>query len=250
MIETLFIQSKYLERKVEVRLYRPKQASDIYLYFFDGQNIFDIESTAYGMSWDVLPALKEIGLNANVIGIHSLSGLERILELMPGQLEKPYDFEEELSMLNDTRTKGRAHGKFIVEELMPLVELRPAKDRLIAGSSMGGLASLYMGAHYPDLFKKVLAMSTAAFIAPKQMGQFVGKYDKKNKQSIYMDVGTEEAEDKQTKLAYILVSRLVSGFLETKARVKYIEEIGADHNEIAWARRLPQALTFLFEDDL
>jgi len=63
------------------------------------------------------------------------------------------------------RNGGDAYLRFIVEELKPRIDAtfrtKPGREHTaIAGSSMGGLISLYAAAEYPDVFGRVGAVST------------------------------------------------------------------------------------------
>lgn len=246
MIETLFIESKNLERQVKIRIYRPKNPSDIYLYFHDGQNIFDKESSAFNMSWQVLEVMKDLGFEANVIGIHSLDGLNRVLEYLPAKLEHPEDHEI-FDDQDDLETSGIEYGKFIVEELIPFIEEKPASQRLIAGSSMGGLASLYLGSEYPDIFQLVIAMSNSVFVGPEAAAEFVAAYSKEHKQKIYLSVGTKEGQEEYYQKNFLMGNRMIYGALRNRLEVKFEEIDGAVHNELAWHDNLRSAFKFLFD---
>lgn len=58
-----------------------------------------------------------------------------------------------------------AYLKFLVEELKPFIDqqyrtLTAAEDTYIAGSSMGGLISLYAICRYPNIFGRAACLST------------------------------------------------------------------------------------------
>lgn len=228
MITSRTLFSKDLNREVEVRIRRPEKDSKIYLYFFDAQNIFDERSSAYNKSWHVDEVLDELGVSLHVVAISSLQGMERVREYLPGY-------------------GGEKTASFLVHEVLPLVEEGEVSHRIIAGSSMGGIMSLYMGAIYPTLFKGVLAMSTAAFYEPETMGEIVSLYKKDNEQKIYLDVGTKESSEISEAKAYVLTNRFLKGALKHHCDLLYVEEQGAVHDETSWHRRLPNALRFLLE---
>lgn len=242
MIETTIFKSKYLNRDVKVRIKRAD--SQIYLYFFDGQNLFDKESSAFNMSWHVDQVLEAIGLEANIIGIHSLENENRVFEYSPKPLENEIAIAEYGSAGS---SQGIDTAKFIVEELMPIVELENVSDRLIGGSSMGGIMAIYVGSAYPKLFNKVLAMSTAGLIMPMAMDLIAKQYELKNSQKLYLDTGTNEnPEDSYVSKGYIKYNRQLNKALEGRVTKLYVEEKDAVHNEISWNRRLPEALKWLF----
>lgn len=241
MIEKKEIYSKCLKRDVTYTFVEDKD-SDLFLYFFDGANLYDKKESFIGEVWALDKAIKKIGLRANLVGIYCADGDERVNEYSPFENFTNKEFREELN------PKGILTGKFITEELMPLVEKgKKVSSRLIGGSSTGGVMSLYMGSKYPEIFDKILAMSTHFLIEPVGMGEILSKYEDKNEQKIYLDTGTKEFEDEIIKSSYIILSQIAYGFLKDKLDIKYVVDEGAVHNEVSWQKRLPMALSFLYD---
>lgn len=241
MIEKKEIYSKYLKRDVTYTFIEDK-SSDLFLYFFDGANLYDKEESFIGEVWALDKAIEKIGLRANLVGIYCADGDERVNEYSPFESFTNKEFREELN------PKGILTGKFIVDELIPIVEEgKKVSSRLIGGSSMGGVMSLYMGSQYPEIFDKVLAMSTHFLIEPVGMGEILSKYEEKNEQKIYLDTGTKEFEDEIIKSSYIILSEMAYGFLKDKLDIKYVIDEGAIHNEKYWQKRLPNALRYLYD---
>lgn len=244
MMEKKEIYSKHLKRTVTYTFIEDRD-SDLFLYFFDGANLYDKEESFIGEIWALDKAIEKIGLKANLVGVYCAEGddgKERVSEYSP--FEK-YTNSESRANFNP---KGILTGKFIMEELISLVEKdKKASSRLIGGSSMGGVMSLYMGSAYPDYFDKILAMSTHFLIDPLGMGEILANYDSENKQKIYLDTGTEEFDDDILKSSYISLSQMAYGFLKDRLDIKYVIDEGAIHNEKYWQKRLPDALRYLFE---
>lgn len=244
MVEKKELYSKYLEREVTYTFIEDKD-SDVFLYFFDGANLYDKEESFMGEIWALDKAVEKIGLRANLVGIYCAEGEEgraRTNEYSP--FEKFYNRETNEKL----NPKGILTSKFITEELIPFVEKnKKASSRLIGGSSMGGIMSLYMGSEYPKIFDKILAMSTHFILEPVGMGEILAKYDSKNKQKIYLDTGTKEFEDEVTQKSYVSLSQMAYGFLKDRVEIKYVVDQGAIHNEIYWQKRLPDALKYLYD---
>lgn len=244
MIEKKEIYSKYLDRNVTYTFIEDKD-SDIFLYFFDGANLYDKKESFMGEIWELDKAIEKIELRANLVGIYCAEGEEgraRTNEYSPFE-----EFTDKKSREN-LNPKGILTGKFFVEELLPQVEKKKkASSRLIGGSSMGGIMSLYMGSEYPKIFDKILAMSTHFILEPVGMGEILAKYDSKNKQKIYLDTGTKEFDDEITRKSYVLLSQMAYGFLKDKVEIKYFVDEGGIHNEKYWQKRLPAALKFLYK---
>lgn len=240
MIEKKELYSKYLNRDVTYTFIEDRD-SDLFLYFFDGANLYDKKESFIGEVWALDKAIEKIGLRANLVGIYCADGDERVNEYSPFESFINKETREEVN------PKGILTGKFIIEELMPIVENgKKVSSRLIGGSSMGGVMSLYMGSAYPDYFDKILAMSTHFMIDSVGMGEILSKFDQKNKQKIYLDTGTEEFDDDILKSSYISLSQMAYGFLKDRLDIKYVIDEGAIHNEKYWQKRLPDALKYLY----
>lgn len=244
MLEKKEIYSKYLDRNVTYTFIEDRD-SDIFLYFFDGANLYDKKESFIGEVWALDKAIEKIGLRANLVGIYCAEGEEgkaRTNEYSPFER---FSNEEARGKLNP---RGILTGKFIVEELIPLVEKnRNPSSRLIGGSSMGGIMSLYMGSEYPKHFDKILAMSTHFILEPVGMGEILAKYDSQNDQKIYLDTGTKEFDREAIQKSYVFLSQMAYGFLKDKLDIKYVVDEGAIHNEKYWQKRLPDALRYLYE---
>ena len=238
------IYSKFLERNVTYNfLENPK--SNIYIYFFDGQNLFDLEECYMDATFEFKEALDKAKISANVVGIYAPYDSNRTNEYTPyteGDPEADY-FDDDFSY----RPLGRETGEFIVKELIQHIE-KDKKDiiRLIGGASLGGLMSLYMGAEYPKSFQRVLAMSSHFNINLVESGQILSGYNGKNKQKIYLDVGDNEyQEDMILTSSYIDLNKMAYGYLKEKVDIKFVLAKGGIHHENSRAQRLPEALTYL-----
>lgn len=242
MVEKKELYSKYLDRNVTYTFIEDKD-SDIFLYFFDSANLYDKKESFMGEIWKLDKAIEKIGLRANLVGIYCAEGEEgraRTNEYSP--FEKFYNRETNEKL----NPKGILTGKFITEEMIPLLEKdKKATSRLIGGSSMGGIMSLYMGSEYPKIFDKILAMSTHFILEPVGMGEILAKYDPQNGQKIYLDTGTKEFEDEVIQKSYVFLSQMAYGYLKDRVQIKYVVDQGAIHNEIYWQKRLPDALKYL-----
>jgi predicted alpha/beta superfamily hydrolase len=194
------------------------------IYMQDGQNLFDRATTAFGTEWRVDETLDSMTAAGSpeciVIGVES--GAQRMREYLPYASSR---FPE---------AHGADYAKFIVEELVPWVDARyrtlpDAGNRVIAGSSLGGLISLYIAFSHPGVFGGVGAFSTAYWVAPdiyslaeKNLNAFVGHY------YLYAgDAESAELVDETKKMAAIL--RKNPRLLVQEAYRK-----GGQHREADW----------------
>lgn len=224
------------------------------LYMHDGQNLFDEHTTNFG-EWRVDETMTQLsaeGLEAIIVGLPNLRE-ERRAEYSPYP-DASYGFPSE--------GKGHPYMRFIVETVKPFIDhsfhTRPEVAATgIAGSSMGGLISLYGLLAFPDVFGYCGAFSTAYWFGERgllgtirQRAQGAGR--------IYLDVGTAEGPTLAGSIynqgdldaAYLHGVRevrdaLIAGGYVVGQNLMYVETEGAVHNEAAWARRLPDALRYL-----
>jgi predicted alpha/beta superfamily hydrolase len=140
------------------------------LYMHDGQNLFD-RATSFGAEWEVdqtLEAASEDGLEAIVVGLLNL-GDARLDEYSPWPDEK-----------HAKGGRGDLYLDFIVQTVKPIIDadFRTRPDRRstgIAGSSMGGLISLYGYFRNHDTFGFCGVMSPALWYGGRKIYEFVEK---------------------------------------------------------------------------
>ena len=234
------------------------------LYMHDAQNLFDRETAAYGEIWDVHTAIEKM-MAANafegviVVGVDNAPGLERLDEYSPWISERVNELKALGEFSRIPGGEGIAYGKFMVETLKPLIDskYRTIEDRehtAVAGSSMGGFISLYLGVAYPEVYSKVGAFSTAAWFADQALFEHMKKVDLTMPIRWYLDIGTNEtSNEKVENFNDIYVEgtlALEKQLLELgvpRDDVKVVIEEDAGHNELAWAGRFPEAFRWLYK---
>lgn len=218
------------------------------IYMHDGHNLFD-KYVSYAGEWQVdesMTALAEEGHEAIIVGIPNV-GEERMNEYSP---------------FTDERLgggKGDQYMDFLIHTVKAVIDLnfRTLPDREntgIAGSSMGGLISLYGFFHHPNVFSMVGVFSPAFWFANNRCERFV-RDQAYEEGRIYLDIGTAEDEDPDDNPSlavakpYVRDARNMVHVLRDKGytseQLMYVEEKGAPHHETAWARRFPNAIRFL-----
>ncbi|HRE48348.1 MAG TPA: alpha/beta hydrolase-fold protein [Aggregatilineales bacterium] len=227
------------------------------IYMHDGQNLFDAR-TSYVGEWGVdetLTALSAEGLETIVVGIPHMNDL-RIVELNPYQSPRPG--------VPDGR--GDDYLRFIINTLKPLIDADfrtlPEKETTgIAGSSMGGLISLYGFLMHQEVFGLCGAFSTAYWFGRGRLYEAI-EAKAHGGGKIYLDVGTKEGHvfapsplnlitgGKNGNRRYFQGVQRLAKVLRTYGyrdgeNLLYVEDEGGLHNESAWARRLPDAFRFL-----
>lgn len=262
--------SKYVvPRNIDIWLpenYNPKNSYAV-LYMHDGQMLFDAQINWNQTEWKVDENMTAITQkmkvkNCIVVGLWN-TGPTRHSEYFP---EEPFHHlsNEIQQALLDSLLKGKIQSdsylKFIVNELKPYIDSNypthtDAKNTFIAGSSMGGLISIYAITKYPNIFGGAACLSTHwigdsnrkddaipnAFIAylKKELP------DPKN-HKIYFDYGTKGLDSRyepyQQKVdALMKTIGYHSKSWETK---KFVDH---DHSEASWSERLSIPFSFLLK---
>jgi predicted alpha/beta superfamily hydrolase len=153
----------------------------------DGQNVFD-DSTSFAGEWGVDELMDSISAKKRemiVVGIDH-GGAKRINEYCP------YDMER------FGKGEGDQYLEFLVKTLKPYIDknYRTKKDKentYIAGSSMGGLISMYAVLKYPNVFGGAGVFSPAFWIGPKIFDDIKTKGKLVNSK-IYFYCGGQENE--------------------------------------------------------
>ncbi|MDX1939991.1 MAG: alpha/beta hydrolase-fold protein [Saprospiraceae bacterium] len=209
------------------------------LYMHDAQNLFDAR-TSFSGEWQVDEALNRVfdekkeGLI--VIGIEN-GGANRVNEYAPWNNPR-YGGGE-----------GDEYAQFIVETLKPYVDAnyrtQPGRQSTgIAGSSMGGLISLFAGIEYQEVFSKVGVFSPSLWFAP-QTYTHVSTTGKDANMKFYLLAG--QLEDNGS------VVRDLEGMYNTlrsagfgKNEIRFVTHTDGQHSEWYWAREFPAAYRWLF----
>jgi predicted alpha/beta superfamily hydrolase len=172
--------------------------------------------------------------------------------------------------------EGDAYVDFLVRTLKPEIDRRyrtlPDREHTgIGGSSMGGLIALHAALTHPDVFSKVMAMSTAVWFAegggpwlsdnrlisglrtralPRDVRFYLDVGTNERSRSTDPDVVDAKGERVSWARAYVEGSEAVADALVEGGvsawNVKHVIEKRAEHDERAWARRFEEAVTWLY----
>jgi predicted alpha/beta superfamily hydrolase/uncharacterized protein involved in tolerance to divalent cations len=221
------------------------------LYMHDGQNLFDA-ATSYAGEWHVDEAMETL----------ARQGTEAIIVAIPNIGERRFHEYIPFASPDVEGVQGDEYVSFIADTVKPLIDrdfrTRPGREATgVAGSSLGGLISLYAYFRRPEVFGLAGVFSPALRWGKRGIYPFVNRADF-SPGKIYMDVGTAEgvglAETRRAQrpfaLQYLLLVRRMDEMLRRKGyrpglSLRYVEDEGGIHHESAWARRLPDALRFL-----
>ena len=255
-IETMFVESEdktIPSREIRVWLppeYEEGEARYPVIYFHDGQNVFR-PGGPFGCWFAEQAAAEEMKAGrmreAIIVAIPNNEadmGKARMTEYQPPTDVNPRD---------PSRGNGICdrYASFLLEKVKPAVDTkyRTLPDRentAVAGASMGGLVSLWLGLN-TDAFGAVGVFSPAFWTSPN-FTKAVMDGSKKDGLRIYMDMGTQEkgnlTGDYWLDALAVREALLKKGYIEGEDFL-WNPGDGDEHNEKAWAKRLPIALRFM-----
>jgi predicted alpha/beta superfamily hydrolase len=222
-----------LGRQRRVWIYLPEDYKSSHkkypvIYTHDGQNLFDEYTAGYG-EWGVDEIMDKLAVKDQciIVGIDH-GGEYRITEY------DPYDSKY-------GKGRGDDYVDFLVKTLKPYIDqhYRTKTDAMhttIAGSSMGGLISMYAILKYPDVFGSAGIFSPAFWVAP-DLYKYAQQQGLKNYSRIYFVCGDSESENMVADMHKMVSLLLAKGINE-----KNIPEViikGAKHNEKQWNGDFP-----------
>ena len=244
------------------------------LYMHDGQMLFDSTKSWNKQEWGVdetMSQLMEAGdiYNTIVVGIwntefrHSEYFPQKPFESLTEKLQDSllnFGKRYQESALFKTMVCSDSYLRFVVEELKPFIDNKystrsDVNHTFIAGSSMGGLISMYALCEYPDVFHGAACLST----------HWIGTFDTLNNpiplkfteyldenlpsaqnHSIYFDFGTETL-DAFYEPYQAMIDSIMIRHNYNSSNWKSLKFEGENHSEVAWNKRLDIPLKFLLD---
>ena len=230
-----------LGRQRRVWIYLPKDYASSkkkfpVIYMQDGQNLFDDYYSGYG-EWGIDELLDKVLPEKECIVVGIDHGCDyRITEY------DPYDSKYGKGV-------GADYVEFLVKTLKPYVDMHyktktGAKYTTIAGSSMGGLISMYAAIKYPNVFGNAGIFSPAFWIAP-EIYELAKQKQIGNKARFYFVCGDAESEDMVADMKKMAAIVQEKGVKPKNAPVVIIK--GASHNEKQWNGDFPDFYKWLFK---
>jgi len=239
----------------------------------DGQMLFDSSGTWNHQEWGVDETLGRLMWNGSiedciVVAIWN-AGARRHAEYFPQSAFESLTKEERERIENAQRNGGHSvfsgipvssndYLRFIVEELKPFIDdryntRREREATFIAGSSMGGLISLYAVCEYPEVFGGAACLSTHWPGIFSMQGNpvpdaFFRYMDRKlpdpRTHRLYFDLGTATLDS-----LYPPLQRKADEVMRKKGYGPDHWETrtwpGQDHSERSWRGRLEVPMRFL-----
>ncbi len=206
------------------------------LYMHDGQNLFDAGTAAFGVAWDVGTTMDRL-IAGGAIEPAIVVGIDNTKDRM-----------DEYTPCCDPKHGGGkidAYMAFIVDTVKPWADanLRTLPDRehtAIMGSSLGGLASVYIAQRHPEIFSKAGGMSASFWWND---GAFSKNLPARQPVKFYIDAGSKKDGIEHT--LKMRDAMLAQGY-KLNEDLYFYESPDGVHNEKSWAARAHLPLTWFF----
>ena len=216
------------------------------LYMFDGQNLFADAEATYGKSWGILDYLTRHDVPLMVAAIECSHHDEkepcggRLSEYAPFSFSAP-DFGGEI------QGRGKLTMDYFTQVFKPYVDghfptIPDREHSFVAGSSMGGLMTLYALTDYNRVFSRGAALSPSLGFDPEAVRRMI-REAKLGDTVLYMDMGEQELRSRSARRVYAeTTAQLIKkGVMLTSRLVP-----GGFHSEASWERQLPFFIPVLF----
>ncbi len=270
-------QSRYITAR-NIDIWLPEGYSEklkyAVLYMHDGQMLFDPDQSWNKQAWNIDDVATDLLNNKKiknfiVVGIWN-GGQTRHTDYFP---QRPFEqlteiekdtVSEQLQRAGRTTVNFQPQSdkylEFIVKELKPYIDKKYAvhtnrKNTFMAGSSMGGLISIYAICEYPKIFGGAACMSThwpGTFTlennpVPKEFLNYLkANLPNPKTHKIYFDYGDQTLDALYAEIQKRVDSiMLEKGYDNNSWITRYFP--GENHSEESWNKRLDIPLEFLLK---
>lgn len=239
------------------------------LYMHDGHNLFDPAKSNFNKVWAadkaMLAAMASGKVEAHIIVGIWAPGSDRYRQYLPIDIYQSASPQLRASM-------DKLAGGPIVSDAYLAWLTGPLKQRIdtsyrtkpgprhtaIAGSSMGGLMSCYAFLHRPDIYGRAACVSTHwpavmpredAAVDPELIALwdrwFAQRLGRANGRRLWLDHGTATLDAYYAPYQQAVDARLAASHWRRGRDWQSKVYQGAEHEENAWARRLPELFSWL-----
>ncbi len=213
------------------------------LYMFDGHNVFFDEDATYGKSWGMKEFAEETELPMIIAAVECTHDPHngRLCEYSPFSFSDP--------AFGRVKGRGRETMEWFVNIFKPMIDenyptLPDREHTFIAGSSMGGLMSLYAVTEYNHVFSRAAALSPSIWASAGRLDRMLKEADIAPDTVVYMDYGENELRNHHEMINRF--SRVASILMERGILLNCRIVPGGDHCEASWEQQIPFFMDTLF----
>ena len=215
------------------------------LYMFDGHNVFFDSDATYGKSWGMGEYLDRTGTQLIVAAVECDHGEK------PGRLSEYSPFDFCLPKICSAKGRGKITMDWFVNTFKPYVDAnyRTLSDRehtLIAGSSMGGLMSLYAVTEYNSVFSRAACLSPSVWANNSKLMALLKTAEIAPGTVVYLDYGEVELKQNHGGIMRRLLEKTVKCLLERDVLLEFRIVPDGEHCEASWEKQIPFFMNTLF----
>ncbi len=222
---------------------KPKRRYPV-LYMFDGHNVFYDADATYGKSWGMEQYMEKSGRKLIIVAVESSRAPDH------GRLKEYAPFTFRTEDVGEIIGRGKETMEWFVYVLKPTIDthFRTKSDRrhtFLAGSSMGGLMTLYGLLTYPRIFSHGAALSPSLWVDAEKVKALIQHARIRRNTVLYMDYGALEfAEHPHSRSLFAEITALLieKGVLLNSRIVPK-----GTHCEASWEKQIPFFMKTLFE---
>ena len=216
-------------------LRRPRRRYPV-LYMFDGHNVFFDEDATYGKSWGMKEYMDRTRTRMIIVAVdcnhHPNNG--RLCEYSPYTFNAPE--------LGKVKGLGHLTMDWFAYTLKPMIDehypTKPGREStFIAGSSMGGLMSLYAVLKYNHIYSRAACLSPSIWFARRRITKLVEEAEVAPDTVIYMDYGSREMGNHDAMRAQF--AKVTAMLLEKRLFLTSRIVPNGDHCEACWEEQIP-----------
>ena len=206
------------------------------LYMFDGHNVFFDSHATYGKSWGMKEYMDRTATQLIIVAVecnHS-PDFGRLKEYSPFSFRDP--------QFGEIEGKGEITMKWMTGTLKPYIDshYRTLSDRantFIAGSSMGGLMSLYALLAFNQVYSRAAALSPSIWTNVKEIELLIRRSRLNKNTILYLDYGSEEMGNRSAMRRTF--KKTADLLLEKQVYLTCRIVPGGTHCEASWEKQLP-----------
>ena len=206
------------------------------LYMFDGHNVFYDKDATYGKSWGLGEYLDKHRIPLIVAAVECNHSPDN------GRLREYSPFTFTNDKLGQINGHGDIYMKWMINTFKPLIDKRfptiPDREHtFIAGSSMGGLMSLYGVMQFNHVFSRAAALSPSIWFAEEDLDRMLTDGKIGSDTVVYMDYGSRELSFHSNMAEQF--SHVASLLLSRRVMLNCRIVPGGNHCEASWEQQIP-----------
>lgn len=214
------------------------------LYMFDGHNVFFDSDATYGKSWGMKEYMEYTDTPLIIAAVECNHSPDH------GRLREysPYNFVS--PEFGKIKGQGKLTMEWMVHSFKQEIDrhFRTLPDRehtFIAGSSMGGLMSLYAVLAYNRYFSRAAALSPSAWVDSERLNRLIRRASVRPGTIVYMDYGERELGNHADMLQFF--AQLGVSLLERHVLLTSRIIPGGTHCEASWEKQIPFFMKVLMD---